>query len=389
MWILAALSGFILGALLMYGVLHRQSKASDKKAWLAQIQQAIQTLPFAIFYFARDGRLLLCNRQARKQLGLLDSNWSKVHFADLEENQIQQTIQDTIIQLSVEKKSKSDLQCIITNEQGRKFKLTAFSFLEPPFIVQGYLVYLVDVSLELKSQQAIEWAVWAQRLAHDIKNPLSIIKLTMQQLEILIDDQQIDRSRFLSQLYSVMEEVERLRLTADGFMKLLNAQNISRELYQTEAIVPVIIERITRFLPENISLKSSLEKELPDIEIDLDQFLIVTDNIVANATLAMPKGGTLTLDIKTYQRFHIDSKRLEQHLIIFEFSDTGVGMSSEQLDKIFEPFYTTTPDGTGLGLAICKKIIAEHNGQLVVQSRKGIGTIVRIEIPITKQKGGE
>ena len=387
MWILAALSGILLGALLMYGVNQRQSQAYDKKAWLAQIQQAIQTLPFAIYYFERDGRLLLCNRQARKQLGLLDAKWFELHFADLQENQIQQAIQDTIKQLSSENKSKSDLQRIVTTEQGRKFKLTAFSFLDPRFIVLGYLVYLVDVSLELKSQQAIEWAVWAQRLAHDIKNPLSIIKLTMQQLEILINDQQIDRARFQSQLNSVMEEVERLRLTADGFMKLLNAQHISQELYQTEAIVPVIIERIKRFLPENISFDNLSEKELPDIEIDLDQFLIVTDNLVANAAAAMPKGGTLSLDIKTVQRFHIDNNRLEQHLIIFEFSDTGVGMSSEQLDKIFEPFYSTTPDGTGLGLAICKKIIAEHNGQLVVQSRKGIGTIVRIEIPITKQKG--
>ncbi len=389
MWILAALSGLFLGALLTYGVNQRQSQTVDKKAWLAQIQQAIQTLPFAIFYFDRDGRLLLCNRQARKQLGLLDAKWSELHFADLQENQIQQAIQDTIKQLSLENKSKSDLQRIVTIEQGRKFKLTGFSFLDPRFIVRGYLVYLIDVSLELKSQQAIEWASWAQRLAHDIKNPLSIIKLTIQQLEFLIEDQQIDRDKVQVQLISVLEEVERLRLTADGFMKLLNAQNISREWYQTDAIVPVIIERINRFLPENISFECSSEKELPDIEIDLDQFLIVTDNIVANATAVMPDGGALSVDIKTYQRFDIADHRLEQHYIIFEFTDTGTGMDPEQLDKIFEPFYTTTPDGTGLGLAICKKIIAEHNGQLVVKSRKGIGTIVRIEIPIISQKGKE
>jgi two-component system NtrC family sensor kinase len=121
-----------------------------------------------------------------------------------------------------------------------------------------------------------------------------------------------------------------------------------------------------------VQIKRDFAEALPLVRADGDQLRQVAINLILNAGAAMPHGGTLT--VRTRQ---LDSKFVE-----IEFSDTGGGMAPEQLEQIFEPFYTTKARGTGLGLAITRQIIDFHHGRIKVQSHPGQGTTFVVTLPL-------
>jgi len=109
-----------------------------------------------------------------------------------------------------------------------------------------------------------------------------------------------------------------------------------------------------------------------NVLVDLKQVTRVFQNIMDNAVQSMPKGGTLKVCSANMKEF-----------VQIEFSDTGTGISEENLDKVFEPLFTTRKlaGGTGLGLVICKSIVEAHNGTLTVSSKFGKGTVFTVKLP--------
>ena len=124
---------------------------------------------------------------------------------------------------------------------------------------------------------------------------------------------------------------------------------------------------------QNVELSEEVEGEcLPCAKIDRKQIKQVFINLIYNALQAMPKGGRLSLKTK----FIADSRKIE-----IVFIDTGQGISSQDFNKIFEPFYTTKPGGTGVGLAVSYNIIKNHHGNIEVRSVPGQGTIFKVYLP--------
>jgi signal transduction histidine kinase len=117
---------------------------------------------------------------------------------------------------------------------------------------------------------------------------------------------------------------------------------------------------------------------LPTIQADRQQLRQLFLNLLTNAGDAMPQGGTLTLNAKR-------SLLRDAEAVQIDFSDSGEGISTENLEKIWEPFFTTKPEGkgTGLGLAICRRIVEEHGGKIDIESSAGSGTTVHIGFPAT------
>jgi signal transduction histidine kinase len=127
-----------------------------------------------------------------------------------------------------------------------------------------------------------------------------------------------------------------------------------------------------------VEVESAFSSGDDRIEADPAQLRQVFLNIMMNSVQAMPRGGQLRT------KFSCLEQRLFStpggHRFRIEFTDTGVGMSPEQLERAFDPFYTTKPDGTGLGLPISYSIIRSHGGEIDMESQFGKGTTVRIEI---------
>ena len=124
---------------------------------------------------------------------------------------------------------------------------------------------------------------------------------------------------------------------------------------------------------QKIELKTDFAARLPPVRVDRGQVEQACLNLILNATEAMPHGGTLS----------ISTALQSSSFILLTFSDTGVGMTPEQQQRLFEPFLTTKARGTGLGLAIVHKIIVDaHRGRVEVESERGQGTTFRLVLPV-------
>jgi two-component system NtrC family sensor kinase len=122
----------------------------------------------------------------------------------------------------------------------------------------------------------------------------------------------------------------------------------------------------------NIEAEQSLGSYLPEVKGDIRQLEQVFLNLVLNARDAMPGGGRLTIET-----------RADTDAVYAIFADTGVGIKDENLNRIFEPYFTTKEDrGTGLGLAICHRVVTQHGGRITVSSQLGVGTTFTVQLPI-------
>ena len=124
--------------------------------------------------------------------------------------------------------------------------------------------------------------------------------------------------------------------------------------------------------------------ELPPARMDARQLAKAFHNLMRNAAQAMPTGGTLSIavDLEREEEGDTETTASENAWISVTFSDNGTGIAAEQLDRIFNPFFTTKDTGTGLGLSITHKVIVEHGGRIEVSSRMGEGTRFSVKLPL-------
>lgn len=232
----------------------------------------------------------------------------------------------------------------------------------------------------LYTNQLLEWSGLAQRLAHEIKNPLSTINLTLQRLHEVSQNKFGEQAQILDRYTtSILEEVNRLRDTTDKFMKImshdkprLSQENINEVL--EEAVQPFEASR-----PEGIRIEKHLAADLPLINCDRNQVKSLFMIIIENALEAMTGQGVLILRSSLVERV---TNRQVNRLIEIRFEDTGVGISSEGLKRIFKNVHTTKKSGNGIGLLIAKRVVDTHNGHIDIVSREGLGTVVTIQLPV-------
>jgi len=209
-------------------------------------------------------------------------------------------------------------------------------------------------------------------VAHEVRNPLATISLIVQHLESkYTDNYQIEK------LKAIQRNINRIDKIVYG---LLNFSHPSRPDFAYHN-VNEILDRLGSILEnipsENIKIIKKYETKLPQAWFNSDRLEQVFLNLIFNAMRAMKNGG------KLYITTIFDSTRKG---IIIKFEDTGVGISEENLKKIFNPFFTTSEEGTGLGLSICQNIINEHKGNISVESKLGKGTTFTIFLPLEKRK---
>jgi signal transduction histidine kinase len=130
----------------------------------------------------------------------------------------------------------------------------------------------------------------------------------------------------------------------------------------------------------NIEVVREFADTVPTMQADRQQLRQLFLNLLTNASDAMPRGGKLTV--------RVTSEGSAEGTVAIDFTDSGEGITPENMEKIWEAFYTTKPEGkgTGLGLAICRRIVEEHGGTIDIRSEMGQGTTVRIVLPATDSK---
>ena len=212
----------------------------------------------------------------------------------------------------------------------------------------------------------------AAGLAHEIRNPLAGIKGAAQFLqgEALPDDSQ-------EMLNVVVLEADRLNVVVSQFLDYARPFELRLAPDHINALTSHVLAVLrAQRIPEGIVVKEDLAGDLPATYMDRHRISQVLLNLLQNAVQAMPDGGTLSVSTR------LTRHRSGSRKISIAVADTGMGIASEDMPKLFAPFYTTKRDGTGLGLAICKRIIQAHEGELDVQSQRDRGTTFVITLPI-------
>jgi signal transduction histidine kinase len=260
-------------------------------------------------------------------------------------------------------------------------EVTAFGIFQESGGFSGVMLFFDNVTEVSQSENAKNWARIAQRLAHQMKTPLSSIMLSVQRLQM--EFQKIDSSQsgnIDKYVGYVQEEVKKLRSLNDGFMKFAQLENPEKTKTDFNELVQKVINSADHISGKDLHFNMELDKNKV-LRLDANQIEIVLKIILENAIDAIQKKGQITIHSGLVQSLYTENKMNNSDFLNIEISDTGIGIPEPYLNKLFDVFFTTKQEGTGLGLAIALKIIHDHNGSIKIASTEGLGTTVSIKLP--------
>ncbi len=227
----------------------------------------------------------------------------------------------------------------------------------------------------VQTERVAAWRELARRLAHELRNPLFPMQITIENLQ---KARQLDAKQFLEVFHesTATLKAELANLNAivgrfSDFSKMPAPQFVRVNVNEAIRSAMRLFEpQFNEVGKPTITPELFLTDPLPEIDADPDLLHRAFQNLVLNALDAMPAGGTLTL--KTSE--HEGNVRIE-------VADTGKGLTPEECSRLFTPYYTTKLQGTGLGLAIVQSVVSDHHGSISVTSHEGRGTAFRIDLP--------
>jgi two-component system, sporulation sensor kinase E len=224
----------------------------------------------------------------------------------------------------------------------------------------------------LESERLNALTMLAAGVAHEIGNPLNSLNIHLQLMERRLRELEPDkREQFRESIEVARAEIARLDSIVTQFLRAIRPTHPQLQLENVNGIVE---EAARFFTPElqdrHITLEQELRSDLPLLELDRDQMKQAFYNIIKNSIDAMNQRGTL----------RIRTDKDDAHVLVI-FSDSGGGISPENLSRVFEPYFTTKTSGTGLGLLIVRRIVREHGGELSIQSEEGKGLTLTIRLP--------
>src|SRR3984893_2369391 len=243
----------------------------------------------------------------------------------------------------------------------------------------GHAIILRDITESRRTeQQTLEserlnaLTLLAAGVAHEIGNPLNSLNIHLQLIER--EARKLDgakRGQLQESVAVARGEVNRLDSIISQFLRAIRP---TRPQLRPENVNAIVEEAVRFFAPEikdrDIVVEQELRSDLPLLQLDRDQMKQAFYNVIKNSLEAIKRRGILRI------RTNMD----DSHVLI-SFTDTGGGISAENLSRVFEPYFTTKSSGTGLGLLIVRRIVREHGGELSIQSNEGKGLTLTIRLP--------
>ncbi|MBS1960356.1 MAG: HAMP domain-containing protein [Bdellovibrionales bacterium] len=243
--------------------------------------------------------------------------------------------------------------------------------------IWGAVAVLDDLTYLVKGQREMAWREVAKRIAHEIKNPLTPIKLSAQRLQRRLKELSGRDGQLVQELTStIIQHTDELKEMVNEFGNFARFPEVNPYPNQLNDIIHETMQLYVSAHPE-LHFITRLEPKLPVFNIDKDQMKRVIINLLDNAIAAIKSRETTgpgRVEIETHYNEKLDVAALTIH-------DNGPGMTEQVQDRAFEPYFSTKQEGTGLGLAIVKRIVNDHGGYIRLSSTLGEGTTFMIELP--------
>lgn len=245
----------------------------------------------------------------------------------------------------------------------------------------GAVIVIDDMTSLVKGQREMAWREVARRIAHEIKNPLTPIKLSAQRLQRKLGDLTGKEGALLRECTeTIIRHTDELKEMVNEFSDFARMPEVTPT---QNSLVETIRETLSLYEQAHVDVHFSFrpDPELPVFPFDRDQIKRVMINFFDNAVSAMKEQRTpKRIEISTHYHASLE-------IAVIDFRDNGAGMSDEVRSRVFEPYFSTKTEGTGLGLAIAKRIVSDHHGFIRVQSAPGEGTHFVVELPtVSKPK---
>jgi nitrogen fixation/metabolism regulation signal transduction histidine kinase len=233
-----------------------------------------------------------------------------------------------------------------------------------------------------KTEKIAAWQEIAQRLAHEIKNPLTPIKLAAERIKKKFDEQAWPgnggfKNIIESSVQAIIVEVDNLDKMLKEFNDFAKLPDPRREQVDLKALVEEVVSIYTP-VAVNVNINTEFVNPSLLLFIDRNQFKQVFANLMINAFQAMPGGGNIFIRADLVKKEKTNYCRIQVR-------DTGTGIEEATQPSIFNPYFTTKQGGTGLGLSIVERIVFDHNGNIWFETKRDVGTTFFIDIPVENE----
>lgn len=335
------------------------------------IEVVLSTVSTGVISVDPEGHITMVNRHASKLLATRPEKLIGKHIAQVLEPEYYQVLNNMIEQMR-SLRAESIQQEVRVQIRGRTMPLQmTLSFLTDENELEiGKVLVFDDLTPVLGAQRAAAWTEVARRIAHEIKNPLTPIKLSAERLEKKFGGQIKDEA-FHECVRRIVDQVDSLKNLVNEFNQFARLPKSN----PTAASLNKVIQESLVLFQSSAKLEFKPDEKLPTLIFDPDQMRRIINNLVDNALSAVGERA----DGRVIVRTHFDPIL---KIARIEVEDNGPGIPLHLRERIFEPYVTTKKNGTGLGLAIVKRMVEDHNGFIRAFSDGRSETKIVIELPV-------
>lgn len=345
------------------------------------VESILANLTVGVVTIDRGNRVVLSNQTAASLLG--STILLNIDLAEIVPESIAREVFGLLDEVSAEGRNESfSAQCTLV-DSGREIRLisTAVAIRD----IEGRWIYTLllfdDITELAKAQQMIAWREVARRIAHEIKNPLTPLKLSAQRLQRKANKDEDKVLRESTQ--TIVEHVESIKRLADEFS---NFARMPTAQFEEVAIETVVTDVVSSYVDAcgDVQFQIICDTRLPIINADPEQLRRVLVNLIDNA-VSSTRTAAETDQIAPKITITVNGDR-KQRVMKIEVADNGIGIPDRDRSRVFDPYFTRKKGGTGLGLAIVSSVIAEHRGTIRALPNLPRGAKFLIELPIARRR---
>jgi PAS domain S-box-containing protein len=357
------------------------------------IETVMQSLSAGVISLDENRSVTMINEAARRLLRVERDGAAGVALESLLPEAHREELRKMILRASPLRPVTHEVHFTFADQSKLDAGVTVTALDDPRGLSRGAVIVIENLTELIEAQRRAAWSEVARRMAHEIKNPLTPIRLSAERMaKNLLDARGAGngksghlnerQARLVRECTAMIDaEVATLQRMVDEFS---NFARLPKAAMETASLNEVVVNSLKLYADRlnGIRLTSQLAPQLPAVMIDCEQIKRALVNLIDNAAEAMAEAaGDRSITVITREV----SERQGLELIV---ADTGPGIPPEDRERIFDPYFSTRKRGTGLGLAIVSRIVTEHQGRIRVQDNSPRGARFIIELPVAEQAAG-